>query len=314
VGKEGDNIMRLRRTVYWVGGTNFEGVKTALGTNADAIILDVEDFVPPAQKDEARAAIFKMLTKWNFSGHERVVRINGWDTGLSYKDLHAVLPATVDAICLSKAESPKDLFELDAVLTAFEEKNSLPKNSIEIIPQIESPIGVMRCYDILASTDRITATTIGCGDLTAMMGLDRDIAIGSLQLIYAKQKILLEANAAGIHQIIDTPLVVPPGKTAKEIVDFLFEDSIAMRIMGFTGRGVMYPEHVDPTNKAFTPSAEEARYAKKVLESYRRAVKSGNPDLYVVEGRHIDPGKADKAERIAVLAELIEAKKTLKSY
>lgn len=300
--------MRLRRSSLGAAGHDVEKVKAFINTNVDVIMLDVEDFVPSSKKDEARACIAKMLSEWDFKGKVRCVRINGWYTDQVQKDLAVILPAGVDEIKVSKCESSKEVLELDKILTNFEKKKGLARNTIELSAMIESPLGVRNCYEILSCTKRFASVSLGSGDLTAALGVDRDVSLRSLQLIYIKQKMILEANAAGVHSILDTSLVTKPGQTPEDMIDFVREDTTAMKIMGFTGRSAVYPQHAEVINEVFTPTPEEARFSRKVVESWREGVATGNEACFTVEGRHIDPGKAEKAERIVFLADLIEKK------
>lgn len=291
-------MLRLRRSTMNVPGNEFEKIRNVLETNVDVVMMDLEDAVPESQKDLGRSVTAKALRELDFGGKVRCVRINGWETPHARLDVEETVAAGVDEIKLTKCESAQQVVELAALLSKCEAKNGRDNGSVKISMMIESPLGVLHAYEIMAASDRVVAVSLGAGDLASALGVDRDMDPGSQQLLGIKQQLVLCARAAGVRWILDTSLVAKRGQTPQQAIVPLTEDCTLMKNMGFTGRSALYLEHIDPINTIFSPSPEEERFA-------RLAVSAWESGCFVVEGRHLDSGKYDKAREIVALAEAI---------
>lgn len=293
--------MRLRRSLVWVSGYDLEKLKKAIDSNVDAIVLDLEDGVTVNQKPEARACAYKALKEWDFKGKERVVRVNGLDTEFFQADLEQVLPAIPDAIRLPKCESVEYVLEMDRHLTELEKKYQVPEGSIELILMIETAKGIMKCYEMASCCKRVTAMGVGMEDLTASMGVARNYELGSQDLLYARQKLVLEAKAAGV-QALDSGVLFSGDP------EYMIQDTLKDKRDGFEGRSLSDLSHADIINQCFSPSKEEAEWAKKVISAYKKAAEEGRSDVEV-DGKFIDPPVVAKAEKIKERLALIAEKK-----
>lgn len=282
--------MRVRRSLLWVNGYDTEKLKKAIDSNTDTIVIDLEDGVTVPQKDEAREKAYEALKNWDFKGKERAVRVNGLDTPFFKDDLEKVLPAIPDAIRLPKCETVEYVLEMDRILTELEEKNGIAKNTIELILMIETPLGVMNSYELAHCTKRVTAMGIGMEDLTASMEVARHYELNTTDLIYARQKVILSAKAAGV-QAIDS------GVLFSGDLDFFMKDCLQDKRDGFEGRSVSDLNHIDLVNEAFSPTEREIDWAKRIIEAYENGVKTGRSDIYV-DGKYVDPPVVSKAELI----------------
>lgn len=293
--------MRLRRTLVWVNGNDKSKLQAAIASNVDCIVLDLEDGVALPEKPEARRCAMEFLSEWDFKGKERVLRINPMDSDQVNLDYEVVEKGLPDAIRLPKCEDTGPILRLDSYLGDLEKKKGLAPNTIEIILMIETPLGIMRVYDMASCCERVTAVGVGMEDLTASMGVMRHYELGAPDLLYARQKMILEARAAGI-QALDS------GTLFNGDPEYMLQDSILDRRHGFDGRSVGDLAHVDVVNKAFTPSDEQADWAKRIIEAYARGVAEGRSDVYV-DGKFVDPPVVSKAEAIQERLRLIEEKK-----
>lgn len=293
--------MRLRRSLIWVGGDNDAKLQAALASNADAICFDVEDGVLPQNKELARQKIAENLRTCDFGKKEVGVRINGIYTDYWKRDLEVILPAKPNFFRLPKSNNVEDILMLDKLVSEFEDEQGMERNSIEFILMIEDPIGLMRVYDLCTCTKRVTAVGIGLEDFTTAMGMQRRYEVGSLELIYAKQKLVVEAKAAGVQAIDSSSLM-----QGKE--DYLLEDSKLSRSFGFTGRSAGEISHIDVTNLAFTPTEQEILWANKVKECYDRSIAENDPALLCVDGKVIDWPVVVKADEILKLVRQIKEK------
>lgn len=298
--------MRLRRSTLNFPGNNEDKAKHVISSNVDVVMFDLEDTVPESKKAEARQCTAYMLSEFDFRGKVTCVRINGWDTEHAIHDVNVILKAGVEEIKMTKCETVEEVLQLDSIIAEYEKKKGLPKNSIVISMMIESLKGVKNSYQILSCTDRIAAVSLGAGDLASELGVDRDIDACSLQLLYIKQKLALSAHAAGIRWVLDTSLVTKPGQTPVEAIETLIKDCTHMKTMGYTGRSAVYLEHIDTINNIFFPSTEEIQFALKAVDGWQKMKETGDESYLIVNDRHLDIGKVEKAMRVVSLADSIK--------
>lgn len=295
--------MRLRRTIYWANGLSLENLKKAIASEADAICMDLEDGILPANKRACREATVEVLRHWDFCGKERMVRINKFGSADIEADLSAILPCRPDALRIPKAESVEELQNLDARLAKFEQDNGLEPNSIELVLMIETALGMLRCYELASCCARITAVGIGMEDFTTSMGLEeRRYIPGNPDLSYARQKLVLDCRAAGV-QAIDS------GVLFNGNVEYMREDTFVDKCQGFDGRSVGDLAQIDVINEVFSPNPRNVEWAKRVLAAWDESKISGKGDIYV-DGKFVDPPVVEKAMGIMNRMRMIGQKKT----
>lgn len=298
--------MHVRRTIAMVNGNDLDKLKAAIDSEADAVMLELEDLVPFDQKEEARADAVMALTQWDFRGKDKIVRINAPDTELGQKDLKAILPCRPDAIRLPKCESVEYIQAVDRQIRSYEEQAGWPVGSIELILVIETPLGIMRCLELCTCSRRITGVGLGAYDLTSAMGVPRDLTPGSLQLLYAKQQMIMAGKVAGLD-IFDTMVICPPEQVTAmdKIVE---EDTKQMKLWGFTGKSVTMLSQIPIINKVFEPDPKAVLHARKVLAGYDAAMKRGEKEIFV-DGQFVDPPVLTAARNLVAMADEIERKK-----
>lgn len=296
-------IMRLRRSLAFCKGLEPEKVQMLIDSNVDCVVMDLEDGVVSTRKPENRTITAEILKQWDFKGKERVLRINGPHTPFYQEDMEQVVRVGLpDAIRLPKCEFTEYILRVARDLKAIEHAAGLPENTIEIILMIETAKGIMNTYDMCCCSERVTAVGIGMEDLTASMGILRRYELGCLDLIYARQKMVLEAKAAHI-QAIDS------GVLFNAETEYIYRESVIARQMGFDGRScsARYPHHIDFANKAFSPAPDEVLWANKVVAAYNEATAQGNSEVYV-DGKFVDPPVVLKAQNVLDLMRQIDTK------
>ena len=293
--------MKLRRSLAWTRGNDFERAKRQINSVCDAITIDLEDSVMPSSKPAARRGALEMLTKWDFRGKERIVRINGRDAEYYKQDMAEVIALGLpDAIRLPKCETVDDVLLVDVDLSEIEKKNNLPENSIEIIAMIESPLGVRNVYEIASCCKRVTALSIGMEDLTADMEVERSYEADTTDLLYVRQKFVLDAKAAGV-QAIDS------GFNKLCPLEFNHSYNKLSSHMGFDGRSVRDGEQAVLANQYYRPSEKESDWSRRTVEAYRKGNEAGDSEVYV-DGRHLCAAAYHKALKIMDKIKLIEEK------
>ena len=245
--------MKLRRSLAFCQAINPEGVKKLIDGNVDCLVFDLEDGVVVTKKEENRKKTLEILKNWDCRGKERIVRINGPGTPFYERDMEEVIrPGLPDAVRLPKCESVEYVKKVSEDLDKIEQETGTSHNAIEIILMIETAKGIMNTYSLCTCSERVTAVGIGMEDLTASMGILRRYDLNCMDLLYARQKMILEGKAAKV-QVIDSGILFHATQ------QYIYEDSVNGRYMGFDGRScsTRYPDLIDAVNRAFTPLESE---------------------------------------------------------
>jgi citrate lyase subunit beta/citryl-CoA lyase len=262
-GKQGMKDASLLRSLMFVPGNNRRFIDNAPSTGADAICLDLEDSVAPADKAAGRQTVRESLAAVAAAGEYQVfVRVNGLDTGLLEEDLLAVIGPEIDGISLPKANSPEIVQTVDHYLTVLEVKQGLKKGSIRIAPWIESAEAVLRAADICRASDRVVAASFGSEDFTIDMRIQRSRS--SKEVEWARYAFATACAAAGVAAF-DAP-EMDYRDTAQ-----LEQDATFVRSIGFTGKFCIHPSQVAIVNRIFQPTALEIEEARKIVEVYQQA-------------------------------------------
>jgi citrate lyase subunit beta/citryl-CoA lyase len=290
--------LHLYRSLVFVPGIRENMIEKARGFDADVIVLDLEDSVPPAEKEQARPIVRTAIPALVALGHTVHVRVNPVGSGLTRDDLAAVVCPELSGVCLPKVESAQDIRDVDVLIREQELERGVKPGSLALIPTIESARGVLRCEEICRASTRLTAITLGADDYTADLGVHRTRE--GRELDYARQVMAVCARAADILAL-DTPFA-----------DFrdeegLLRESEWVRSLGFRGKYLIHPGQIGPVNRVFRPSEEEVDYARRVVEAFEEAVARGHAAVQV-DGRMVDTPVAKRARALIELAEAIEAR------
>ncbi|MBU1358974.1 MAG: CoA ester lyase, partial [Gammaproteobacteria bacterium] len=160
---------RLRRSMLMTPGNRADRMRKAAAYGADALVLDLEDSVPPAAKALARETVASALRELQNTDRELCVRINTLGSGFGADDLAALPLALLDSVMVPKVESPTQLHELDALLTALEREQRIDSPR-ELVVMLETPRGILQALPIAEACGRTTALFFGSGDYTAATG------------------------------------------------------------------------------------------------------------------------------------------------
>jgi len=290
--------MKPLRTALFAPGNRPDRAEKAIGLGADAVIIDLEDAVPIAEKESSRALVREVLDK--HPGKRMYVRINALSTPYAKEDLEAVASKNLVGIMLPKVESPEEVFEIDRLLTELEKRNGLEAGVLEVISICETAKGLEEIYPILlAKTEynRIAVVAFGAADYTLDLGIS--LTREGKELEYPRIRIPIACRAAGIMPPLDTPWMVD----LKDI-DGLIADAKKAKAYGFQGKIVIHPNQIEPCHRVFTPTEEEIAFAKKVIEAFEEAEREGKAAIQL-EGKFIDYPVVEKSRRIYALARAI---------
>ena len=270
------------RSLLFVPGDRPDRMEKAVGLGADALILDLEDAVAPANKAAARAMVLERLKAPRNHGVTMIVRINPIDSGLAADDIAAIMPGRPDIIMLPKAEGAAAIAALDALRPA------LPP----IIPlAAETPGGLFDLGTMRKCAGRLAGLTWGAEDMAAGVGAtaNRDAAglfLPPYQL--ARSLALFAAHAAGVAAI-DT--VFPDIQDRDGLIAY----AAAAARDGFSGMMAIHPAQVAIINAAFTPTDDQVAHARAIVDAF-----AANPGAGVLKigGKMIDAPHVKQAKRL----------------
>jgi citrate lyase subunit beta/citryl-CoA lyase len=283
--------MPLARSFLFVPANRDKFLEKAIGLPADALIFDLEDSVPAAEKENARAGVRAYAPK--IAGDRVWVRTNGIATGLADADLDAVIgTAGIAGIFAPKVETAEEVRHWDRTIAALEAARGIARGAIHLVPCIESALGVINAYAMATAAARVVSLVFGGaqdGDLNTDLGCAW--SIDGPEMLHARSHVLLAARAARF----DTPL---DGVFANvRDADGFERDTALSRRLGFRGRQLIHPSQIEPCNRLYQPSKAELDYYARVIEVFDKAVAQGSAST-TVDGRMIDEAMAKAARRV----------------
>ncbi|TMG74248.1 MAG: CoA ester lyase [Betaproteobacteria bacterium] len=241
-----------RRSWLFVPGADESAHQAAARSGADVIILELEDFTPPALRPRARALSGAAFARWRKSGAIAGVRINPLETG-GVDDLAGI--ERPDVLMMSKVATPEEVQRLEAAAPP----------GLELVPNIESAAGLVRTLEIARASRRVSALLVASEDMVADLGTER--SRDGAELAYVRSRFLVECRAAGV-EAIDCPY------TFSDLKGALADARYAKRL-GYRMKSVVDPSHVKAINAVFTPSARELARARKIVAAFDRARAAG---------------------------------------
>ncbi len=285
--------MSTFRSLIFVPGINPRFVEKAKKLDADIICFDLEDSVLPAEKVTARKMIVKALrqrAQYNLTKNV-YVRINSPESGISGKDLISTIQKGLDGIVVPKVNEESELVELSGLITELEQKRRIEKNRIKLMPSIESAKGIVNAYSIARADLRVNALVFGLYDFLHDMHLDyvdNDVTGYS----YARMKIPVDARAAGVVAI---------DAIWQKVDDIagLRNDAESAKRLGYVGKSIIHPSHIEPVHEIFKPSKIEIGWATKVVNALGPAMRKGKGSGVVkLDGKMIDAAHYKLAKAI----------------
>ena len=279
--------MTMRRSMLFLPGNTPNIIVNGEILGADAVILDLEDAVAPAEKDSARILVRNAIKYMGFGKCEVIVRINAIDTPYWQHDLDVIIPVRPALIMPPKTSCAADVLAVDAYITQLEEKLGMEKGAVGLIPLIETALGVENAYQIASACNRVKAIFLGGEDLTADLRCKRTKE--GHEIAYARSRMVVAARAAGV-EVYDTPF------TDVNDDEGIYVDAQYAKSLGFTGKSAISPRHVGAINEVFSPTLKDIEYAYEVMEAIRIGKEQGKGAVSL-RGKMIDAPIVARAQQ-----------------
>jgi citrate lyase subunit beta / citryl-CoA lyase len=270
------------RSYLYVPGSDPRRIEKALASEADAVILDLEDAVAPNRKEEARTTVAEVLR----SEHEKpvFVRINAPDSVLAEEDVEAVAGPRLAGLRLPKTESAESVRRVAQWLDKLGCEASLQC-------LIESALGLEFAFDIAGAHEKVVGMSLGEADLAADLGVRGDAG-----LLYARSRLVAATRAAGL------PGPVQSVYTNVRDAEGLRRSTMEGKNMGFVGRSAIHPAQIEVINEVFTPTEEEVAEAKDLLARLEESTGTGTGAFALEDGRFVDEAVVGSARLTLALA------------
>ena len=280
------------RSVLYMPGSRPRALEKARSLPADALILDLEDAVAPAEKANARGLVAEAVEAGGYGGRKLLVRVNGLDTEWGAEDFARACAAGPDAILLPKVESAADVQRAAGLLA---DHGAPPETTLWAM--METPRGVLNALAIAGAHERLAGFVLGTNDLVKDLGAahtpERTPLVTSLSLC------LLAARAEGL-------VCIDGVYNAFQDAEGLRAVCVQGRDMGFDGKSLIHPDQLAVANEVFAPSEADLALAREQVHAFEAATARGE-GVAVVNGRIVENLHVATARRLIARAEAIGA-------
>jgi citrate lyase subunit beta/citryl-CoA lyase len=282
----GDAIV-IYRSLLFAPGNHPRRVEKALTLEADAVILDLEDACPVAEKIATRNIVVAACQRHRTClGY---IRVNAASSEYGYADIVAVIQKGIDGIVLPKVETADEIKAVDWLMANLEQERGLQVGSVDVIPIIETGKGMANVRAITAAGTRVRRIAFGAGDFTLDMNMEWSAS--EAELLPYRSECVLASRAAGIEPPIDTVWT-----DLKDVTGFA-NSARHSKALGFQGKLCIHPDQVTIVNEVLAPSAAQVDWSRKVVEAFATAEAAGSASIQF-EGKFIDYPIVHRARRI----------------
>jgi len=283
----------------FVPGHNERLLESADRSEADALLLDIEDSVQPNEnKKIAREKILEKLKAGFFKKHLVFPRVNDRESGELLKDVMALTVEGVDGFVYPKSQTGQDVYFFAKLLETIEYEKEIPKGTFKIIPLIETAAAVLNAQEIIQASERVIAIAFGCEDfITDLKGIhDKE----GNSIFTARAMIAMAARANGVVPVDTVHIRVHD-------LDDLEKNLIVARELGFEGMLVLHPKEIGLAHRYFSPTEEDILEAEEMLRLNEEARKE-NKGVAIMNGKFIGPPMVISARETLKKAQFIREK------
>lgn len=284
------------RTALFVPGNRPDRIDKAINAGADAVIIDLEDAVALSQKKDAGITAKDKVRQYGRDNFI-IVRVNSDVSGFLQENLEEIVVPGLSGVMLPKVEKASDIETINQLLTHEEKNKGIKIGTVAVFPLIESALAIQDVFVVISTKtepERLFTAAFGAADYTMDMGIE--ITKDGTELIYPRSRIAVACRSAGLRPPLDTPFMID----IKD-VESLKVDARRAKQIGFGGKLCIHPIQIGPCNQIFSPTQQEIDYAKKIIEVFEKAEKSGTAAVQL-EGKFIDYPVVERSRRILNLS------------
>lgn len=270
-----------RRSWLYVPGDSRRKIEKAAASDADVVILDLEDGIAASNREEAISLVIEALRSLDFGSSERIVRLSvPVSLGMEriYEEIAAIAPAKPDGWLLPKVSDEWEIVKVNQSLFAAEAGLRLKAGSFPLHVMVESAAGIVNLREISRAATRLQSLIFGAEDYAASIGAVRSKEGAEIQ--YARGAIVAHAAAQGLHAV-DCVYV-----HYQDAEGFANECALA-RGLGFGGKTVIHPAQIAPCNEHFLPTDKEIVWAQNVISAFETLQDEG-AGVFGMQGAMVD--------------------------
>jgi citrate lyase subunit beta / citryl-CoA lyase len=289
-------MIRPRRSLLFMPGSNARALEKARNLHVDGIILDIEDSVAPDAKALARDQIAAAITAGGFGKREILIRTNALDSAWWMDDVMMAARARPDGILVPKVSSVEDLSTIARCLL---DANADP--SIRVWTMIETARAVLHAEELAAASRDIDTRLVGF--VFGPNDISRETRIrmqpGRAEMLPLITHCILATRAYGL-EILDGPY--------SDFSNFngFGQECAQARDLGFDGKTLIHPGQIEACNAIFTPPAEEVAQARKIIAAFALP-ENASRGAISLDGQMVERLHADMAKRTIAIADSIAA-------
>lgn len=278
----------LMRSLMFVPAHNQKLLDSSLRRNADVLLLDIEDSVPPVDKQTARNNIIEFVKRPEAQGKVIFPRVNDRESGELLRDLYQLTVDGIAGFMYPKSEKEEDVYFVGKLLETIEYEKGLPIGTFKLIPLIETAGAVVNIKEICTACSRVVAVAFGCEDYVTNLKGKHDS--DGKSIFFARNMIVNAARSAGILPIDTVHIKVHD-------LEDLERNLILSKNLGFEGMLVLNPKELSLVNQYFSPSEEEIEWAKEMIQLANEAKEEGK-GVAVKDNKFIGPPMLKMANAI----------------
>jgi citrate lyase subunit beta/citryl-CoA lyase len=284
------------RSLLFIPANNERFLKKSANLNPDILCFDLEDSVPSNEKVVARNLVGGLLASQEGNNESSIyARINSIDSGLVDSDLEGVIKAGLDGIVLPKISNREEVILVVDKIHAIASKRNI-SSKIRVIPSIETARGVINANSIASAHENVVALIFGVFDYLYDMNVDVEYD-ESVSYNYARSKIPVDARAADIDSLDGIWQKVND-------VDGLIKDATLAKKLGYSGKTLIHPSHINPIHEIFRPTKKQIEWAKKVFAALKDSSGKENArGAILLDGKMIDAVHYKQAKAVLSAAE-----------
>ena len=288
----------LMRSLMFVPANNEKFLDSSVKRDADALLLDIEDSVPPVEKQKARDNIKQFVARADVRGKLIFPRVNDRESGELLKDVYQLTIPGVAGFMYPKSTQPEDVYFIGKLLETIEYEKGYPTGTFKLIPLIETAGAVINIKEICTASSRVIAVAFGCEDYVTDMEGKHDIE--GTSILTARNLIAIGARACGVMPIDTVHIRVHD-------LEDLEKNLVLGRNLGFEGMMVLSPRELPLVNKYYSPTEDEVAWAREMISLASAAQKEGR-GVAMQGNKFIGPPMVKMAQKILNKQHLIESR------